>query len=493
MLVRPNMEFSKKYTALIVIAILLLGAGVRAYRLDYQSLWNDEILTALRSNKDLTQVLARRNLYNLVVHPFFRLRHQDYIVRLPSMIFGSLTILLLYFVLSNWFGRTIGLIGAMIMAISPFHVWYSQEARTYALLLFLSLLSLWLLQQLMKGRKNYWVTLGFIFSTSATLYCHLVAIAFVGFLWVSVLILVPRQKWKNWLPVFGGIALLVTPKIYPLFVSTPSASEIQSQPINIFSIAYSIWVFVAGFSLGPTVAELHMPDRMKTTLGHIEIILPVMLFISAMFVWGALRLRYRDNRLFWLTALWFLFPLIFGVLGAVFTGFPLNPRYFILCFPPFIVFVITGVMSLRGIWVGRAAFAFIGLISLFSLSNYLFNERFHKDNNSAAGQFFTAQSKANDLIISSPVYTGKNLQYYYSGNHDLIFKGYPPAIRYVELSQLESGLKRIILDRERFWLFLSRTFHSDPKEAIRKYCDKHFRRDLHFSSSGVKLILYRTQ
>jgi hypothetical protein len=37
---------------------------------------------------------------------------------------------------------------------------------------------------------------------------------------------------------------------------------------------------------------------------------------------------------------------------------------------------------------------------------------------------------------------------------------------------------------------LSRTFHSDPEEYIRKYCEKKYHRSLEWKNSGVELVLY---
>ncbi len=150
-----------------------------------------------------------------------------------------------------------------------------------------------------------------------------------------------------------------------------------------------------------------------------------------------------------------------------------------------------GVQSLRFTWVRATAFIIIGFISLFSLSNYYFNERYQREDNRGAGQFLTSHSQANDLIIVTAPYTLRSLKYYYSGNSDLVFTPYPSGHGLVKPARLESDLKTIIKDRGRFWLFLSRTFHSDPKGYIKRYCDRNFLRRLEFKSTGVELILYQ--
>ena len=146
---------------------------------------------------------------------------------------------------------------------------------------------------------------------------------------------------------------------------------------------------------------------------------------------------------------------------------------------------------------GRSTFVIIAIISIFSLGNYFYYERYHRDDNRAAGQFLSAQAIPNDLVIASAAYTIQNLRYYY---HDKSVRivGYPQkkdqqatGALFVKPSQVESDMKKIIGERERFWLFLSRIYHSDPGGYIRKYCDTHFLRDRELKSSGVELVLYK--
>ena len=82
------------------------------------------------------------------------------------------------------------------------------------------------------------------------------------------------------------------------------------------------------------------------------------------------------------------------------------------------------------------------------------------------------------------------LQYYYNGENQLSFKGYPVYSRHVNNSKLKSDFMRIIGDRNIFWLFLSRTFHSDPDGYTHKFCDENFRRVIELKRSGSELILY---
>jgi len=118
---------AKRKEILAIFLILLLGIGLRTYRLGFQSLWNDEVITyQVSSSQPWTIVTNPPNdvnippLYYLITHSVLRLGEQESLLRLVSMIFGSLSILVFYLVLRNWLGSNNGLIGATIMAISPF-------------------------------------------------------------------------------------------------------------------------------------------------------------------------------------------------------------------------------------------------------------------------------------------------------------------------------------------------------------------------------------
>jgi hypothetical protein len=49
---------SNRHVAIVVFPFLVLGASVHAYRLGYQSLWIDEIVTVVNSNGPLFEVLT---------------------------------------------------------------------------------------------------------------------------------------------------------------------------------------------------------------------------------------------------------------------------------------------------------------------------------------------------------------------------------------------------------------------------------------------------
>ena len=81
----------------------------------------------------------------------------EFSIRFPALIFGVLSIFMIYKLGKVLFNLEIGLLSALILAISPFHIHYSQEARPYSLLMVLSLISTYYFVKFIKSHheKNF--------------------------------------------------------------------------------------------------------------------------------------------------------------------------------------------------------------------------------------------------------------------------------------------------------------------------------------------------
>ena len=177
----------------LLIAILLVAAFLRLHRLDAQSFWNDEGNSAR---------IAERSLDRIVegaagdVHPpgyYILLRYwrggfgeSEFALRSLSVAAGLVLVGLTYLVGRYLFGEGVGLIAAFLGALSPFAVYYSQEARMYALLGALAALSTFVAIRLVHvigsgpgagGTRLAWrgpLTLlgGYVLANGAGLYTH---------------------------------------------------------------------------------------------------------------------------------------------------------------------------------------------------------------------------------------------------------------------------------------------------------------------------------
>jgi 4-amino-4-deoxy-L-arabinose transferase-like glycosyltransferase len=169
---------SPRQRAYAVLFITWLGFALRLYDLGSDSLWFDEILTARTAEDDLGSIWQRQAelsdhppaLY-MLAHVSLELGHSEFALRLPGALLGVLAVPLLYRLARSWGEPRIGLWAALLLALSPSHVQFSQEARHYSPLSTLSLASLMVLYQgLERGDKKWWAAFGV--ATLLSFYTH---------------------------------------------------------------------------------------------------------------------------------------------------------------------------------------------------------------------------------------------------------------------------------------------------------------------------------
>lgn len=484
----------RNHAILIITAIIILGGALRIYKLGHQSLWNDEIWSVVIASSSVLKILTvsywrntHEPLYYLILHFFMSFGNNEAILRLPSFIFGIMSIGLFYLILKNWLGKIYGHLGAFLLAISPFHVWYSQETRPYAMLLFLGLLSFFFLQKLLKHKTNQF-RVGFIITTAVTYYCHSLALVLILFFMIYVILNISRQEWKNWIMTFGSILLIISPAFLPLLLNPPSHSADPFRGVHLDQIGYIFWAFGTGYALGPSLVELHYLTLGEVMTKYYLLIITVSVFIGTLLMWGFYKLWIKEKKTFLVVIFWLFIPIIFVLVGATISSHPINVRYVLLAFPAFIIALMVGIRELQFKWITLSALLCLVFISAYSLYNYYEKPKYQRENNRAASNYLAKHADNDDIIIVSASYVIKNLKHYYP-NHSVVV-GYPQRGTFVDKKKLEKELKEIISNRVRFWLFLSRTYHSDPKGLIRNFCDLNYQRVKHASWNGVELILY---
>jgi mannosyltransferase len=118
------------------------------------SYWLDEAAQALESARPLTQQLDiipdfQPPLFHLLVHTLTYFNQSNWFLRLASLIPGLLTVWFTYKLGRLMLNQTVGLWAALLLATSPFHVFYSQELRPYSLATFIATVSMyWLLKHI---------------------------------------------------------------------------------------------------------------------------------------------------------------------------------------------------------------------------------------------------------------------------------------------------------------------------------------------------------
>ncbi|MBN1484084.1 MAG: glycosyltransferase family 39 protein [Chloroflexia bacterium] len=177
--IQPPASRGFPWQQLLLGLLLALAAGLRCTTLSFQSLWLDEVYTVVEAGRPLSELLLALfrpsqayPLYILGMRLWTELFGTgEAALRWPSALLGLGSVLLLYQLGRRLFGRSIGLLAAGLLALSPLAVWYSQEAKAYALSLFL-VLATWLLlwQALEHPSRRAWC--GFALLTIAALFSH---------------------------------------------------------------------------------------------------------------------------------------------------------------------------------------------------------------------------------------------------------------------------------------------------------------------------------
>ena len=132
--------------------IILLGAALRFYRLGEWSFWFDEISTINRASthySDLGGLI--RNIppatnwipLSVILTGFVMntLGISEWSSRLVPAVIGIISIPAIYFPTKKEFGTTVGLISVLLLAVSPWHIEWSQNARFYSSLMLLYMLA----------------------------------------------------------------------------------------------------------------------------------------------------------------------------------------------------------------------------------------------------------------------------------------------------------------------------------------------------------------
>lgn len=176
---------NRKYIFYIAF-ILILGSALRIYNIAAPNLWFDEAISVSNSGT-IQQTYTLSNDTNLYWNPaaekkltflpyesidpqpcfYYSLLNlwiglfgnSEFAIRILSAIFGIISIFLVYIFGNALFGRKAALCTALLLSISPIHIWYAQEARNYTLSTFLVILVAYLLYIAIKKNNNYiWAT-----------------------------------------------------------------------------------------------------------------------------------------------------------------------------------------------------------------------------------------------------------------------------------------------------------------------------------------------
>ena len=117
----------------------------------------------------------------------------EFMLRLPSVVFDTATVPLIYLLGVELGNRRAGLVAALLLTINATSIEYAQTARSYSMLVMLTTLaSVFFIRALKTGSKRSLA--GYVASASLDIYAHLFAILTVPAQWLALFLFVPSGK-----------------------------------------------------------------------------------------------------------------------------------------------------------------------------------------------------------------------------------------------------------------------------------------------------------
>jgi uncharacterized membrane protein len=503
-----------------LVLILAIGAMARLHDLGEDSLWLDEAFSVFVAKQPLGRMLeiitqhdTPPPLYYMLLHVWLTIWPGDvaYSVRLLSAILGVASVFVTYLCGRELGGVRIGLIAALLMAVSPFRVWYSQEGRMYALLAMLCGLSAYFLfRGLLDGRMSAWM--GFALTTALALYTQVSATFFVLGEVVAVLVFFAlggrRAVAQGRQPggrLGGTSAATGGEETEP---GTPASRYVVRSWLVAQVAVGLLWLPWLPFLLrqGETYQSFWIPPPTLTTLKNLtfdltSIYLPHWRMPMGMEIVVALGLalallgaRGLPRPAFGFALATFLVPI-----AAMFLVSQAKPvflsRALIYVSMPYLLLIASGITSFKRRWIGSALLGLLVMLNLVSL--YRIYDVIQKEQWDQAASYVTTHAAPGELVLFVATDTQIAFDYYAAKDpKPLERRGLPVDVLTVgplEPRMEEADLARmdeLVAGRPSFWLVQSHAAFADPTELARRHADQRYRLVDSRELQGIKLFRY---
>jgi mannosyltransferase len=458
---------------LLIVPITTVGILLRFININHQSLWLDEAASV-----SFAKVIAKAGLISLAhaenVAPMYYWllsllpNHNEFSIRLPAAIAGSLAIPAIYYVGRMLFSVHVGLVSAVVLAVSPWAIWHSQDGRMYSLLLLSTLLNLGLFIRAIGAPSvvYWWMLLGI--STALGLYTHqyaaLVSLALGCFLLLQRPFIGPEFLGFGLSQMIGIV--LFAPWLY-FGIDRVSAAAGMPKEAPLLWIPYTAYALLFGYSLGPSLRDLH--DLSVRALSESSMALaPLALALLGLTIVGVSRIRSRlksDQVI--LVVCCMVVPIVVAMLMPMVSNISYNVRYVTPAAPAFFILIAVFIVGSYRSRVGQLCIAALISGGLVSLMNFYTNSYYYKEDYRGLSEVLKGNARRDDLIILSSATTRGPLSFYGFDRGEIVGVF---GVRKKGGDGLESVLGRIgtmgVGSRRNVWYVQAREWESDPERRI---------------------------
>ncbi len=480
---------------LLLGGIIVAGSLIRLTGLNRQSLWFDEADVVVRAQRPLDEVLrtftaAGENgpVYNLFLWLWIRVAGVSEIaVRFPSAMAGAIAIPLIYLLGTRLAGRTAGLVAAGLLAVSPYHVWYSQEAKMYAFVVVLALLScLSLFEALNRNTWAAWIT--YIAITSLMFYTHVTTV--LVFVAQSLCVLATLYMWqgrrRRWL--ISAAALTV-----PYIPIALWALTVVGGGAHLWQPSVSLWdaIRIIGVKFAANRSDLVIEHRSA-------ILMAALALVGA--TASMMKRRWRPSGLF-LIALT-LVPVV-GIYVVSLRNSVFSDRYVIVALPTYLILAAAGVVVLwrhRWLWpVGVVTLVIVTSYSWATLRDVNLSTNAEKEDWRSAYALVADNAQPDDVVLIHPGYMLTTYDYYSQreprlDQYDVVtiptFK-----VNWLDERIMVEQIEEQVGQPERIWFVESpdRVPAEDPDFTLEHWLEAHSERLLEQQVNGVRITLFEVE
>jgi mannosyltransferase len=448
----------------LLAVIAVFAAVLRFHALAAKSFWFDEGVGVAIARLDwynFVRILWRREanmaLYYLFLRAWLHAGGSEFFVRTLSVLFAIASIPVIYLLGKRLFDARIGLLAAALLAVNAYHVQYSQEARSYPLMVLLCMISsLYFLKCLddpaPANRAIY------VLSSGLAVYAHFYSVLVVLAQSLSLCFLdrqqIPNQIRKDWrwiaLSVAPVGAFIVATGAGPLrWVHRPSGSE--------------LWKFAIEFAGNG---------------GPLLLLAYVAAVMAAVWPVGRTLRVSRDSREDWkfrFLAIWLLFPpLLVLIVSLAKPLFVL--RYFLASQPALFLLAAYGLARFRRPAVIVPVFlVFVGLSARGTVRGYENDIDIERDDWRSVTQYLLQHAQPSDALIFHVPMGRMPYEFYHSLSEPatnapvVVYPNHADRIMFLDFVEKPDypHLQRMLPQYQRVWLVLNHAQGPDGSRDTR--------------------------
>lgn len=405
---------------LLVVAALAAAFGLRVYGLGAQSLWSDEGASAAMTQRAPLEILAASAgdihppLYYLLLRAWAGgAGRTEFGLRFFSVLAGVLTVALTARLGGRLFGAPGRIVAALLLGVSPLGLYYSQEARMYALLgMFgaLAMNGLWDLTAVAPPASRRRAAAAYVLGMAGTVYTQYFGVLLLGAanLWFGLSLIGRLRKpaVAQLVVCWVGLQCLVGAVAAPWYVWVASqlgrwATGVPSRPL-----AETVQDLAAQVVAGPAWSALGPPAG----LAALAIAVP-----------GLVAFRLNAGAAG--------FAAVYGAVAVIMPLLDLyrpfyQPKFLLLGLPGLTLWAAAGLAPAFGAglksrpWVGAGGIAALGGVISLGLAGagaYLVNPAYWRDDYRGLARVISALGRPADGIILDAPGQQEIFGYYYSG------------------------------------------------------------------------------